>query len=441
MSFALKHNIIPNIDLVEEIVNKDLRNRIIETFFNDFMQKNRTLSIRLLSNISDSRLQEKIANNYPLTHNSMDIELLDFYSKNTIKKKLIPLKIDELNNIQKNINTQNRSNAIYKAHREVQKEDNSALELDKLTVSRLYFLIIHEEEERNFNRLLNEFSKRVKKEGENYSELIFKTIRESKIQNEALLELEKYIDKKGVKNRLRKLKEDRASQQSVNEILEIVLNSRKKRDREKEKYFTQLFKEKHDIQTIYAIIPQIATKDFRLAKRLLNRVKDETQREKTQEEMFLNLQENLEQVMYAYKRIKDFHTKERLSKIALAHHLPTFTNSFFHKSLSALDSQNIINTLDELSTIAPREVLKYYGEIKDNIADRVEEVIKKIKELKSEREEAENLEDEELFDNVEIEAQKLKDEILEDRELLEAFITRVRITEFKFKRGVLLDLV
>jgi len=172
----------------------------------------------------------------------------------------------------------------------------------------------------------------------------------------------------------------------------------------------------------------------------LNRIKDKEKRQKTQEKIFLILQKDLDSVMFIYNKIDNFYIKERLSKEAIKHHLPSFTNSFFYKSIFALDSRNIINTLDELASIAPKEVLKYYGEIKDEIEDSLNKIVEKIENLKLKREKAKRTKDINMLKKIKEKSQNIKIEITQNEELFRAFLEHFNIDEFDFEDRELFEL-
>jgi len=410
IKFSLDKNIVPDIEIVEKIINKELKEKTIKTFFNFFIEINREKAIKLLSKIEDKEFQKQSS--------QLNINIL----------------IQKLNSIQKNINTKNQNSAIIKAYKTIQKENSNSIDLNKLTIERLSFLIIYEEKEENFNKLINIFIQKTKQENKNFSELAFNIIKNSKIQNKNLYLLERLINDKKTKQKLKKFKEQKNIQKEIYKILDIVINSKRK---DKDRYFVQLFKEKYNINNIHTVIPQIAKKDFKLAKRLINRIKDKKQKEKTQEEIFLTLQENLEQIMFFYERIDNFYIKEKLSKKALSFHLPTFTNSFFYKSLSALDSKNIMKTLDELATIAPKEVLKYYKEINDRDEEKFHKIINKIKILQQKVENAKEDDDKE-WELIENEEKEIKNYIKSNTNIYNIFLEKYKIKSFR--RFSLLDI-
>ena len=221
----------------------------------------------------------------------------------------------------------------------------------------------------------------------------------------------------------------------TDKILEKVENANFK-----EKEFLKLFLEKYPFNKFFQAIPRVAIREFSMAMFFLDKLK--RLQHLVIREIFLELyKKDFLKAIECYCKLNDFHTKVELSRETIDYYIPKFKESFFVQTMSILDSQNIVNTPMYLATIAPREVLKYYGEIEDDIENRVDEVIEKIEELKSKREEARSLKDRELLRSIGVEIQKLKDEIQEDNELFEAFLTRFEIDEFEFEDRSLWDLV
>jgi peptidoglycan hydrolase CwlO-like protein len=121
--------------------------------------------------------------------------------------------------------------------------------------------------------------------------------------------------------------------------------------------------------------------------------------------------------------------------------VPHFTESFFIEAMVILDSQNIANTPKDLVSVEPVEVLKYYGEIEDEIGERVDESVEQIRLLKLKREEAKISKDIATLRETKKEIEQLKEEISSDKELFEAFLERFGIDEFDFEDGELWDLL
>ncbi len=445
-----KIKVIKAINLLNFITNKRLKDDLILNNFDLILNVNRHKAFKILKLIENRELRDDlILNNFDklLKHNEIKVfKILELVVDKNIKSRLIKSIDNKIEDLIEKIKTIQYTQNL-KIKKVVLIESNNLIALEKeerLNIKfdiRFLFKLLKKEKNLiqykeiikwlKVKLLLNQFK-------DNFSELIYHGITQSEILHQDIYELERFITTPYFQNQLKKFKQQQESKKNANKILNQVSNNRKKK---KKPYFIELFKQKHKIKTIHSIIPEVAKKDFKLAKELMNEVQKNYLVANIRREIFLELyKKDFLKAIECYCKLNDFHTKVELSREVIDYNIPKFKKSFFAQTMSILDSQNIVNTPMDLATIAPHEVLKYYGEIEDDIEDRVDGVIEKIEELKSKREEARSLKDRELLRGVGVEIQKLKDEIQKDNELFEAFLTRFNIDEFEFEDRLLLDL-
>jgi len=431
-----KINSEKTIELLTFVFSKELQDEIIIKNFKKIFQIDFEKSVELLISISSKELQEEaIIENFKMIflhdnyQNEKHIEnLFKLISILEEKKELLLTTKEQLVYnlffIQNTLDSNLKRKAILKSYKKIYLQNNSII----FDIDFIFNLLPEVSNSKNSKNLL----KKIEKEfihanlNNDYNQFIQLIISNSKNINT-------YKIKSFLENKLRPYVEEKESKKVISEIIDNILDNPNK-----EELFIEEFTKQYNLNTLFRFIPEVAKRDSDLAISLLDRL--EHLHYLSIEEIFLEIyKDNLSHALLYYNKLNNFYTKEKLSKQAIAHHLPTFTNSFFYKSLSALDSRNIMNTLDELATIAPKEVLKYYGEIEDEVEKAFDEVLEQIKVLQGRAIKAEELNDEQGFKEILEEEKKLKISIRADEKLFELFLEKYNLNNLKFMRLNLLD--
>ena len=476
--------------LLEDISNKNLIDNTIEKFFPLFLQRHHQYIINLLNLIKNNGLKEKLliesceqlAKNRDIEillkllnyieksqlkeqifQESMDIlaqqkeieiirkivnqTLISAILQEKIKKRysyLIKEKmnkyIDSLNDIQSTLNSEIKESVILYAYTVIQNQESSREEIDlqKATPEVLSHLIISETKKEKHRELFLYLVERLKEDkSKDYSKIVYKTISRSRIFELYLFELEDFVTTIYFKEELKNFREQKETEQSINKMLGKVLKNPKTN---REEIFMKRFKRLRKIKDLYVIVPHVAKRDFDLAQAIMEKRIERKKVQQVQKSIFVNeYQKRWDRAVMAYDKIDDFYIKVDLSKTVLDSFVPDFNSSFFIQAMMILDSQNISKTPMELVTIAPKEVLKYYGEIEDEVEKAFDEVLEQIKVLQGRAIKAEELNDEQGFEEILEEEKKLKISIRADEKLFELFLEKYNLNNLKFMRLNLLD--
>jgi len=402
--------------------NQQLQRKIIIQHFSKLFRINSNLSMQLLKRVSPQQKNE-IREEY------------SYYIKEEMQQH-----INSLYQIQSTRNSEIKEKVILDAYSAIDGYDESREDfiLEKTTPSTLAHLLISKTEKKQHKKLFLNLKKSLQQDNDrDYSKLIYKIISQSKIFEPYLFELEEFVTSAYFKKRIKEFKEQKETEQSISKMLGKVLKHPKEK---REKIFMQRFKQLRKIKDLYVVIPYVAKADFELGQLLMKKGIDKKRAEEVHRGLFLNEYQNRwDRAVMAYDKIDDFYIKVDLSKTVLDSFVPDFESSFFIQAMMILDSQNISKTPMELVTIAPKEVLKYYKEIKNEVGDVLNEVIGQIVDLQKRAIKAEELNDEQGFEEILEEEKKLKISIRADEKLFELFLEKYNLNNLKFMRLNLLD--
>ena len=410
--------------LLSQLDTQNLKDILIQDLTKKLAEKKDIFNIIILINqISSTSIQKQLRNKY---RNTVDIQMNEYIKElNTIqyiRQKRIEVNIKEVAHHNLNIS----------------KDENNDLNLRETYPETIFSLIIDEQEDKKHKLLISYLIESLNNHtSKNYSKLAYETISQSKLFNYSLYNLEPFISSIYFKDKLKEFKERKETEQSISKMLGKILKNPKTK---REEIFMKRFKQLRKIKDLDVVIPYVAKADFDLAQDLIKKRIDRDKFQEIQKIIFLNEHQNRwDRAVMAYNKIDNFYMKVELSKKVLDSFVPDFESSFFIQAMMILDSQNISKTPMELATIAPKEVLKYYGEIEDEVEKAFDEVLEQIKVLQGRAIKAEELNDEEGFEEILEDEKKLKISIRADEKLFELFLEKYNLNNLKFMRLNLLD--
>lgn len=437
--------------------DKKIKKTLILEASENFLSTDITMLISLLSKLDNSELKEtiiidsckrlaeksdisKIITLINKTASPQLREIIQFRYQYLIqenREKHIKL----LNEIQYSLKNEIEESVIAEAHNAIHIAENkdNELKLDLATPELLSFLLINEQNNEEHQKLLSHLIEKITENSakKDYSKLAYRTIEKSKIFKPYLYDLEPFISTLYFKEQLKDFKHKKEAERNINRMLGKVLSIHREK---RENVFMNRFRQQHKIKNIHAVIPTIAKVDFELAQALVEKVNRKDLQQEIQETIFLDkYQSKFIQAIMAYNKIHNFYIKVALSKVVLESFVPEFTHSFFIEAMMILDSQNIAQTPMELVSIAPKELLIYYGEVEDDKESLLSSTIESIKELQQQADKAEEFADIETLETLDLEAIQLKKSIQEREKLFNLFLEHFNMNRVQFARLNLFD--